>query len=190
MRFFTFNEMKAYAESEASRFNISMESYFNESLKQQNLKNNFDIFLSHSSKDKTLILGIKKFIEESGYTVYIDWVDDPQLDRAHVNVTTANVLRTRMKQSKFLIYVDSNNATTSKWMPWELGYFDGYKPNKIGILPVRYNSEGTYTGQEYLELYPKIEKNSLNALYELKYSEINGKSFRTYFSNGSGVSLI
>ena len=95
-----------------------------------------------------------------------------------------------MKQSKFLIYVDSNNATTSKWMPWELGYFDGYKPNKIGILPVRYNSEGTYTGQDYLELYPKIEKNSLNALYELKYSEINGKSFRTYFSNGSGVSLI
>ena len=171
MRFFTFSEMKAYAENETSRFNISMESYFNESIKQQNKQNNFDIFLSHSSKDQTLILGIKKFIEESGYSVYIDWVDDPQLDRANVNVQTADVLRTRMKQSKFLLYIDSNNANASKWMPWELGYFDGYKPNKIGILPIRQNPEGYYTGQEYLGLYPKIEKNSLNVLNEFKYAK-------------------
>ncbi|MFA3154911.1 toll/interleukin-1 receptor domain-containing protein [Acinetobacter baumannii] len=181
MRFFTFNEMKTYAENEIARYNMSIESYFNQSIEQQNQKNNFDIFLSHSSKDKTLILGIKKFIEESGYTVYIDWVDDPQLDRAHVNVTTADVLRIRMRQSKFLIYVDTNNATTSKWMPWELGYFDGYKPNKIGILPIRYNSEGTYIGQEYLDLYPKIEKNKFDILRKLKYADINGSYFESYF---------
>jgi len=180
MRFFTFNEMKAYAENETSRFNISMESYFNESINQQNRQNHFDIFLSHSSKDKTLILGIKKFIEESGYSVYIDWVDDPQLDRADVNVQTADVLRTRMKQSKFLVYVDSNNATTSKWMPWELGYFDGYKPNKIGILPIRQYSEGSYTGQEYLDLYPKLEKNSSQILHEFKYSQFKGSSLHNH----------
>lgn len=176
MRFFTFNEMKAYAENETSSSNISMESYFNESIKQQNKQNNFDIFLSHSSKDKTLILGIKKFIEESGYSVYIDWVDDPQLDRANVNLLTADVLRTRMKQSNFLVYVDSNNSITSKWMPWELGYFDGYKPNKIGILPIRQNTEDSYTGQEYLELYPKLEKNSSQILHEFKYSQFNGSN--------------
>ena len=181
MRFFTFNEMKAYAESEASRFNISMESYFNESLKQQNLKNNFDIFLSHSSKDKTLILGIKKFIEESGYTVYIDWVDDPQLDRAHVNVTTADVLRTRMKQSKFLVYVDSDNAKSSKWMPWELGYFDGYNSEKLGILVIRNSSNEIYKGQEYLNLYPIIEKGNLNSA--LNNATINNQSFYDYFGN-------
>lgn len=74
-------------------------------------------------------------------------------------------------------------------MPWELGYFDGYKPNKIGILPIRQNPEGYYTGQEYLGLYPKIEKNSLNVLNEFKYAEINGSLFTTYFTKTSGVSL-
>ena len=41
MRFFTLNEMKAYAENETSRFNMSMENYFNETIKQQNQKKYF-----------------------------------------------------------------------------------------------------------------------------------------------------
>lgn len=190
MRFYTFDEINNYALKARSKSQYySFDNILNETIQEQKNRNSFDIFLSHSSKDKQLILGVKQFIEDSGYSVYIDWVDDPQLDRANVNVQTADVLRTRMKQSKFLLYVDSNNATASKWMPWELGYFDGYKPNKIGILPIRQNPEGYYTGQEYLGLYPKIEKNSLNVLNELKYAEINGSLFTTYFTKTSGVSL-
>ncbi|HJF16088.1 MAG TPA: toll/interleukin-1 receptor domain-containing protein [Globicatella sulfidifaciens] len=190
MRFYTFDEINNYALKARSKSQYySFDNILNETIQEQQNRNSFDIFLSHSSKDKQLILGVKQFIEDSGYSVYIDWVDDPQLDRANVNVQTADVLRTRMKQSKFLLYVDSNNATASKWMPWELGYFDGYKPNKIGILPIRQNPEGYYTGQEYLGLYPKIEKNSLNVLNEFKYAEINGSLFTTYFTKTSGVSL-
>ncbi|TGS08549.1 outer membrane beta-barrel protein, partial [Mesorhizobium sp. M1C.F.Ca.ET.187.01.1.1] len=37
---------------------------------------------------------------------------------------TAELLRTRMRQSKTLIYVHSNNSPGSRWMPWELGFFD------------------------------------------------------------------
>ncbi|MEQ1160932.1 toll/interleukin-1 receptor domain-containing protein [Acinetobacter calcoaceticus] len=191
MRFYTFDEINNFALKTRSKSTYySFDNILNESLQEQKKCNSFDIFLSHSSKDKQLILGIKQLIEDSGYSVYIDWVDDPQLDRANVNAQTADILRTRMKQSKFLVYVDSNNATTSKWMPWELGYFDGYKPNKIGILPIRQKSEGSYIGQEYLDLYPKIEKNNLNALHEFKYAEINGSLFTIYFTKGSGVSLI
>lgn len=190
MRFYTFDEINNYALKAGSKSQYySFDNILNETIQEQQNRNSFDIFLSHSSKDKQLILGVKQFIEDSGYSVYIDWVDDPQLDRANVNVQTADVLRTRMKQSKFLLYVDSNNANASKWMPWELGYFDGYKPNKIGILPIRQNPEGYYTGQEYLGLYPKIEKNSLNVLNEFKYAEINGSLFTTYFTKNSGVSL-
>ena len=181
MRFFTFNEMKVYAERETSRSNISMESYFNETIKQQNQKDTFDIFLSHSSKDKILILGIKKFIEDSGYSVYIDWVDDPELDRTNVNKHTAEQLRKRMKQSKFLVYVDSDNASTSKWMPWELGYFDGYNSEKIGILVIRNNSNEIYKGQEYLNLYPTIEKGNLGSA--LNNATINNQLFYDYFGN-------
>ena len=181
MRFYTFDEINSFAiKARSKSVHHSFDNILNESLQAQKSRNNFDIFLSHSSKDKQLILGVKQLIEDSGYSVYIDWVDDPQLDRAHVNVQTADVLRTRMKQSNFLVYVDSNNATTSKWMPWELGYFDGYKPNKIGILPIRQNSEGSYTGQEYLDLYPKLEKNSSQFLYEFKYSQFNGSSLHNY----------
>lgn len=164
MRFFTFNEMKAYAENETSRFNISMESYFNESINQQNRQNHFDIFLSHSSKDKTLILGIKKFIEESGYSVYIDWVDDPQLDRSRVNKETAKQLRNRMRQCEFLVYIDSDHANTSKWMPWELGFFDGYNKGRVAIFVVRDNAHGNYNGQEYLSLYSIIEHGKLTSV--------------------------
>lgn len=181
MRFYTFDEINNYAlKTRSNSKYYSFDNILNESLQEQKNRNNFDIFLSHSSKDKQLILGVKQLIEDSGYSVYIDWVDDPQLDRANVNVQTADILRTRMKQSKFLVYVDSNNATTSKWMPWELGYFDGYKPNKIGILPIRQNSEGSYTGQEYLDLYPKLEKNNSQILHEFKYSQFKGSSLYKY----------
>lgn len=181
MRFYTFDEINNFAlKARSKSIYNNFDNIFNESLQKQKNNNSFDIFLSHSSKDKQLILGVKQLIEDSGYSVYIDWVDDPQLDRANVNVQTADVLRTRMKQSKFLVYVDSNNATTSKWMPWELGYFDGYKPNKIGILPIRHNSEGSYIGQEYLDLYPKLEKNSSQILHEFKYSQFRGSSIHYY----------
>ena len=181
MHFYTFDEINNFALKARSKstFN-SFDNILNESLQEQKKRNNFDIFLSHSLKDKQLILGIKELIEESGYSVYIDWVDDPQLDRANVNVQTADILRIRMKQSKFLVYVDSNNSTTSKWMPWELGYFDGYKSNSIGILPIRSNSQGTYLGQEYLGLYPKLEKNSSQFLHDFKYSQFKGSSLYNY----------
>lgn len=181
MRFYTFDEINNYAlKARSNSKHYSFDSILNETIQEQKYRNSFDIFLSHSSKDKQLILGVKQFIEDSGYSVYIDWVDDPQLDRANVNAQTADTLRARMRQSKFLVYVDSNNATTSKWMPWELGYFDGYKPNKIGILPIRHNSEGAYIGQEYLDLYPKLEKNSSQILYEFKYSQFKGSSLYTH----------
>ena len=42
-------------------------------------------------------------------------------------------------------------------MPWELGFFDGFK-GKVAILPILENSNSSYMGSEYLELYPYIDK--------------------------------
>lgn len=180
MRFYTFDEINNFALKTRSKSTYySFDNILNESLQEQKNRNSFDIFLSHSSKDKQLILGVKQLIEDSGYSVYIDWVDDPQLDRANVNVHTADILRTRMKQSKFLVYVDSDNAKSSKWMPWELGYFDGYNSEKLGILVIRYSSNEIYKGQEYLNLYPIIEKGNLNSAFN--NTTINNQSFYDYF---------
>lgn len=86
-----------------------------------------------------------------------------------------------MKQSNFLVYVDSDNAKSSKWMPWELGYFDGYNSEKLGILVIRDSSNEIYKGQEYLNLYPIIEKGNLNS--KLNNATINNQSFYDYFGN-------
>lgn len=121
----------------------------------------YDIFLSHSTTDSEQVLGLKLILEDLGYSVYVDWIDDPQLDRSKVTKATADTLRERMKSCKALFYAYSVNATSSKWMPWELGYFDGVK-QKAALLPIRqstYNNTDSYTGSEYLGLYYYIVMN-------------------------------
>jgi hypothetical protein len=63
----------------------------------------YDIFLSHSFKDAEIILGVKKVIEDLGLTVYVDWIEDADLDRSKVTVKTAAVLRERMKSCSSLV---------------------------------------------------------------------------------------
>jgi hypothetical protein len=118
----------------------------------------FGIFMSHSYEDAKVIAGIKIMIEqETRLTVYVDWIDDVLLDRSRVTPQTADVLRRRMRHSRFLLYATSNASANSKWMPWELGYFDGIKPNHVGILPIVLVSGDRFNGQEYLGLYPSYE---------------------------------
>src|SRR4051812_42152795 len=85
----------------------------------------FDVFLSHSIADARAISGVKSILERAGLSVYVDWIDDPLLDRERVSYRSAEVLRGRMQQSSSLIFATSEASVGSKWMPWELGYFDG-----------------------------------------------------------------
>ena len=118
----------------------------------------YHVFLSHSSDDADAILGVKRIMERLGLKVYVDWIDDAQLDRTKVTKATAALLRSRMRASSCLVYVHSPNTADSVWMPWELGYFDGFKPQLIWILPLVAQYDSEYKGQEYLGLYPTIEK--------------------------------
>jgi hypothetical protein len=129
----------------------------------------FDIFLSHSFRDATLILGVKTLLEEQGWSVYVDWIDDVELDRSKVNKATAKRLRERMRASKSLIFATSPSTPTSKWMPWELGYFDGFRAGRVAILPLVESSDSEYQGQEYLGLYPTIEKLRSKGQQQLSY---------------------
>lgn len=118
----------------------------------------FDIFLSHAMVDAELVLGVKVLLEEEGKKVYVDWIDDQALDRNRVTADTAEVLRHRMRQCESLLYLATENAPKSKWMPWELGYFDGYKNGSVAVLPVMEESDSPFEGQEYLRLYPVVTK--------------------------------
>ena len=116
----------------------------------------FDVFLSHSSAEPDeILLGIKLLLEDRGMSVYVDKYDDPDLGRREVTAATAAILRRRMRQSGSLLYVHSRHSTTSRWMPWELGFFDGLK-GKVAIVPVTRQTQSSFHGEEYLGLYPYV----------------------------------
>lgn len=151
----TIDEARQAGRLESVRLNKSATASLNESARTA--LTSFDIFLSHSRMDAEIILGIKRTLERLGKSVYVDWIDDPQLDRSNVTAATAEKLRVRMRQCKSLFYAHSGNASKSRWMPWELGYFDGNNGN-VAILPLaeRYNIT-TYYGEEFLGLYPYVD---------------------------------
>lgn len=147
------------------RAKFSMQKTASQILRQDMIdhitQNHYDIFLSHSSLDADLILGIKDLLKQFEYSCYVDWLDDLHLDRETVTPETAATLRKRMSYCRCLFYVTTENSRLSKWMPWECGYFDGIK-QKVAILPVTEKADSYFTGQEYLGLYPYITKGPRN----------------------------
>lgn len=117
----------------------------------------FDVFLSHSYADAAAILGLKITLENDGLSVYVDWIDDPHLNRTKVDRSTATQLRSRMASCRSFLYALSPNAATSKWMPWELGYFDGFS-GKVALVPIVETVVSTFEGQEYLSRYPYVDE--------------------------------
>jgi hypothetical protein len=118
----------------------------------------FDVFLSHSSAElEEIVLGVKLLLENRGLKIYVDKYSDPQLSPDIVTPATAKILRGRMRRSSALLYIYSRHSRTSRWMPWELGFFDGLK-GTVGIIPVTRNQEETFKGEEYLNLYPYVDE--------------------------------
>lgn len=158
----------------------------NESRASAKDSDRFDIFLSHAMSDAELVTGAKDLLKQQGFTVYVDWVDDPQLDRSAVSKETADVLRRRMRQSRSLIYVATESAMTSKWMPWELGYFDGFKQGQVAVMPFLNNEKDKFPRQEYLELYPIVRKDTYKSGRADLFVEEVGHRWMTLEKFGKG----
>ena len=118
------------------------------------VKENYDVFISHSYLDRELVDALYSKFEECGYKVFIDWKNDSLKDREKVDVRVALKLKIYMAQSKGLLYISTENSSDSKWCPWELGYVDGLK-SRVAILPILDDNKN-FIGQEYLSLYPYI----------------------------------
>lgn len=121
----------------------------------------FDIFLSHSSDDNEFVAGIKLILEDFGFTVYVDW-NDPALNPNRVTPMTAAILRERMSHCRSLVYAYSGNAQNSRWMPWELGYFDGLKSSMVAVLPISGDASKSIQGSEYVGLYYAIDIDTIS----------------------------
>lgn len=155
MALFTESAVRARAKA-STTLQKSALTVLTERVRLQDSISKHDIFLSHAYADREIVLGVAMMIEDLGYTVYVDWRDDPYLDRSKVIPETAAKLKARMKSSRCLFYSTTANASDSKWMPWELGYKDG-ENTRVAVLPVVQSTTTSYKGQEYLGIYPYVD---------------------------------
>lgn len=146
---------KEFLENKA--INFSFEGYSIDDQLKQPSSTNYDFFISHSFQDKEYIEGLYNFLTSKGKRVYVDWIVDDEFSREDVTEDTAQELQGRMDHSTILIYAISQQAAFSKWMPWELGYFNGKKNNSaIKVLPITENADDEFVDQEFTQLYEKI----------------------------------
>lgn len=117
----------------------------------------YDIFLSQTIHDREIVYGVYAILtEDLGLTVFCDWIEAPEADRSSVTPENARYVRDRMGRSDTLLFLDTPKADQSKWMCWEIGWFDAAK-GKVGVLPVVRNAGDPYRGREFLGLYPVVE---------------------------------
>lgn len=164
MGLFTKTELRKIALDRVQPLRKNAGTVLNEDGVLASARQSFDVFLSHSIQDAEVILGVKIVIEKLGFSVYVDWIEDSQLDREKVSAETAERLQLRMKQCNSLIYAHSLSSPQSKWMPWELGFFDGCR-GRVAILPIAETEGQSFVGQEYLGLYPYVDQVSQGVLW-------------------------
>ncbi|RKR72095.1 toll/interleukin-1 receptor domain-containing protein [Marinobacter nauticus] len=149
-----YNNRQSYLIDEAGERRFAKKK-LEESAQAFSYAESYDIFLSHSFDDARVVKIVKELLEESGYSVYVDWIDDDHLDRGEVSPETAAVLRNRMNNCSSLIYLTSPSAEKSLWMPWELGYMDA-KTGRVSVAPIVGDDE-QFEGREYLGMYPYLD---------------------------------
>lgn len=112
-------------------------------------------FLSHSHEDRELALGLQVRCQEEGWKIYVDWQDTAM--PAIPSRETAELIKSRIRQLTWFLFLATPHSMASKWCPWEIGFADSAKPaNRILIVPTSDKSDRWY-GSEYLRLYSKID---------------------------------
>jgi hypothetical protein len=112
----------------------------------------YDIFLLHAAADMQDVDEVRSILHAANFRVYCDRYDDPTLDRTGFTAATADRLRARMRRCNAMVYVVTRYASASKWMPWELGFFDGVR-GKVLVYPVDEPALAAAHEQEYLSLF-------------------------------------
>jgi hypothetical protein len=116
----------------------------------------YDVFLSHRYGDREELLGLLELLQKLEFSVFVDWKERPELDREDVTAETAAVLKEDMGRCKSLLFAVTSTAMASRWMPWELGLFDGLK-GRVAIVPLA-TAIDKFPGAEYIGLYPYIDE--------------------------------
>lgn len=130
-------------------------------------------FLSHSHKDAMLALGLQDLLNNQGWDVYLDWQDHAMPETP--DAETAFNIKTAIVRADWFLFLATQNSMTSRWCPWEIGFADGKKSHdRIAIIPTQ-DSNGNFYGNEYLNLYNRIDIPSSSTGLALFDTRGNGK---------------
>lgn len=144
------------------------------SLNEALSKNQQTAFLCHSHKDKNLVEGLQNLLNESGWNLYIDWLDEELLEPPDKN--TASKIKYKIGQLNWFLFLATANSTGSRWCPWEIGYADADKRHEnILIIPTEDDS-GRWHGNEYLQLYRQITDATNQTTKKSGYAVFDPKS--------------
>jgi len=111
-------------------------------------------FLCHSHLDADLAKGLQGYLARNGWEVYIDWEDATMPERP--DRRTAEKIQSKIRDLEMFFFLATRNSMSSRWCPWEIGYADGVKRDRILIIPTQ-DSQGNTHGNEYLELYRHLD---------------------------------
>lgn len=144
------------------------------------------IFLSHSHADvndfsaedvKALLIMLMATAD-----VYIDSLDTEM--PSQTSADTAKRLKDKIDGCDRVLVVATNNAVSSRWVPWELGYGDKAKgENNIVIIPIA-DPYGRWEGSEYLRLYPHVLQTDSDQLGVFRSSQKSGVLLKSWMVNG------
>jgi len=150
MSYLTETTLKSFSQSPEG---LAIKSRF---LKFSEAQARISIFLSHSHKDKELVEGlIETLAHYSEISIYVDW-QDSTMPRV-TSRETAQKIKERIANLDYFLILGTKNAMESRWVPWEIGIADTTKSaDKIAIIPV-INLNEKFQGNEYLQLYKRIE---------------------------------
>lgn len=155
------SKSRLFSLTESKIQNRSFSEVLNEAKKEGRTYASTSVFLSHSHEelDRDYVKRTITLLRSLGMDIYID-SDDLSMP-PFTNATTAVKIKAEIKNNKKFILLATNNALQSRWCNWELGYGDSYKYiNNIALFPLSEN-DGSWKGQEYLQIYSRIEESAL-----------------------------
>lgn len=151
-RFATFDDLRRFKEDFLRASTLNESSF----LRKHASTTDKNIFLSHSSKDEELLMGVMSVLQNHGGSIYID-SGDSRLPSTPSQETAKILRETIRKLDRFVLFV-TTNSKDSNWIPWELGLSDAYKSHSnVALFPSTENNYNqSWSEQEYIGLYQRI----------------------------------
>ncbi len=117
--------------------------------------NKVTIFISHKHSDIDTLKSFLYLLRKIGVYAYVDWMDFDMPKKT--DGSTAERIKTKIKEMDKFILLATEDAISSKWCNWELGFSDSIKhPKNLAVLPIVNDYSSEWSGNEYLQIYPII----------------------------------